>query len=136
MRDIIKSIKFNTSAFQYYNANPKDKNTDDCVVRAISAATGISWEDTLMGLTQCAIKYKLMIHDPDLYNKYLKELGWEKQKQPHKRNNKKYSGKEWVNKFNGDAVAHIGTHHIVYVTYNHVFDTWDSTDGCIGNFRS
>lgn len=136
MRDVLNSIEFklNTSSFQYFNANPEGNNTDDCVVRAISAATNQSWEDTLMGLTECAIKYKLMIHDPKLYDKYLNEIGWQKQKQPRKRNNKKYTGKEWVKKFDGDAIAHVGTFHIVYITHNHIFDTWDSSDGYVGNY--
>ena len=134
MNDILKTISQNHTAFQYYNANPKDKNTTDCVVRAIAAATGMTWEKTLMELTMCALQHKLMIHDPDLYTKYLKQIGWVKQKQPRKRNNKKYTGKEWVKQFKGDAIAHIGDHHIVYVTHGKVLDTWDSTDGIIGNY--
>ena len=30
--------------WKYYNPNPKDKNTGDCAVRAISKALGVSWE--------------------------------------------------------------------------------------------
>lgn len=33
-------IPNNTESFHYYNANPKNKNVGDCVVRAIAFATG------------------------------------------------------------------------------------------------
>jgi hypothetical protein len=75
-----------------------------------------------------------MIDDPDLYNKYLKEIGWIKQKQPKKSNGKKYKGHEWVRTFKGNAVAHIGIHHMAYISKGKVWDTWDSTEGVVGNY--
>ena len=31
-------------------------------------------------------------------------------------------------------IAHIGGHHIIAIVDKKVNDTWDSTDGCIGNY--
>ena len=42
---MFKKTKYNGEpAYVYYNANPKGKRTDDCVVRAIAEAEGRSWE--------------------------------------------------------------------------------------------
>lgn len=41
--------------FEYYNANAVNRNTDDCVIRAISCATNKSWDyvyDYLSDLAQ------------------------------------------------------------------------------------
>ena len=56
------------------------------------------------------------------------------EKERKKSNNTKYTGKEFVKIINGTALAHIGGHHIVCIKDNKVLDTWDSTDGCIGNY--
>lgn len=134
VQEILKFIDKNPMAFQYFNANPQGKNTNDCVVRSICAATTMEWDDVLSGLTECALRYKLMIDDPILYTKYLKEIGWEKQKQPKKYNGKKYTGREWAAVFKGDALVHIGAHHMVFVSHGKVWDTWDSSNGIVGNY--
>lgn len=40
--------------YKYYNENPKGLLTDDCVLRSISVAEGISWND-------CQKKIKLFV---------------------------------------------------------------------------
>jgi len=32
------------------------------------------------------------------------------------------------------VIANIGGHHIVAIIEGRVWDTWNSTDGCIGNY--
>lgn len=44
---MIKKIPKNTASFTYFNANPKDKRSSDCVLRAISLASGKSWDEVL-----------------------------------------------------------------------------------------
>ena len=123
-----------TKSFHFYNANPKNRRTGDCVVRAIATATGQTWDDVLTGLTEMALEHKQMVNSPELYGKYLENLGWTKNKQPRKANGKKYTGAEWVKLFKGTAVANIGGGHVVCIKDGKVWDTWDSTDGCIGNY--
>ena len=45
-----------TNTFHFYNANPKNKYTGDCVIRAISTALEQSWEQTIKELTELGIK--------------------------------------------------------------------------------
>ena len=48
--------KIENSVFRYYNNNPHHKQTEDCVIRAIAAGTGDSWEETARKLTEYMIK--------------------------------------------------------------------------------
>ena len=134
MQEILRTIDQNKGVFQYYNANPYGNNTNDCVIRSICGVTGKEWEEVLMELTLCAMKHKLMIDDPDLYTKYLKENGWTKHNQPKKKCGKKYKAYEWAPIFKGKAIAHVGAHHMVMVSHGKVWDTWYSLDGIVGNY--
>ena len=132
-----------TSTFHYYNANPHNRKSDDCVIRAICTALGQSWEQTVRDLTEVGIKYGYVVNDKHTYEKYLTNKGWIKHSQPRKADNTKYTGKEWCKKIQiwatKDAparrcIAHIGGHHIVAIMDGKVNDIWDSTNGCIGNY--
>ena len=137
-----RKIPFDTAYFHYYNANPKDKQTADCVIRAISTATNKSWDDVLSELYQVALKHKLMLNDKKCYKKYLESLGWVQEKQPRKADNTKYTGKEFCNlldnKNSKTIIAHIGTHHLVCIKKHagshKIFDTWNSSYDRIGTY--
>lgn len=124
----------NTSYFKYYNANPKNKKTTDCVIRAICTALDQSYEQTLREMIELQIKTGYDTSDVKGFGKYLESKGWIKQKQPRKSNNTKYTGWEFVKIFNGVCVANIGGNHTVCIKEGKVYDIWDSTDGCIGNY--
>lgn len=92
-------------------------------------------------LYQMSVKTGYMIDCNQCYEKYLKEKGWVKNKQPRKPDNTKYTGKEFCKEvqthrhwYNPQIIAHIGGHHIVAIMFGEVNDIWDSTDGCIGNY--
>lgn len=134
---MIKKIPKETDCFTFYNANPKNKRTCDCVIRAISTITEKSWEETLLNITQFAIKYCQMVNDPKLYEKYLQSLGFVKHSQPRKYDNTKYTGTEFCKTFRPKAcVAHIGGNHIVAIKDGKIYDIWNSENGCIGNYWS
>lgn len=145
---MIRKIPQETSAFRFYNANPKDRRTGDCVIRAIAGATGKSWDEVLTDLTKLAIKYKVMPNDKACYGRYLESLGWTKRTQPRKGDNTKYTGSEWCEKLTSyhkkgydnvpkNIIAHIGCHHIVCIKMTEqgefkVHDIWNSSRDCIG----
>ena len=147
---MIKKILNDTETFKFFNANPKDKRSGDCVLRAISTATGKTWDEVLDDLVIYSHKYKEMLDDPKCYAKYLENLGFIKMSQPRKGDNTKYTGSEFcklcsVNCTNGELIiAHIGGHHVVAIMPTRegdgindrykVLDIWDSTGGTIGNY--
>ena len=139
-----------TRTFHFYNANPRGRISTDCVIRAICTALDQPWEQTMLELTDLGIKLGHTATNKDTYTKYLEQKGFGKYKQPRKPDNTKYTGVEWCNWLQANAkhdprysgcnaiIAHIGGHHIVCIKpadgLFKVHDTWDSTDGCIGNY--
>lgn len=135
-----------TEVFHFHNANPKGKRTTDCVTRALSTALEIPYETVVRELAELQIKTGYDSADSTLYGKYLKSKGWVKHRQPRCYDNTKYTGKAFCCEiragYGGNfpeleyqrIIAHIGGHHIVAIVNGKVWDTWDSTDGCIGNY--
>lgn len=128
-----------TKTFHFHNQNPKGRFTTDCVIRAISLATEKPYSDVVRELAewQCVTGYDMS--EATCYGRYLESLGWMKHKQPRKVDNTKYTGKEFCETFGKDwdkasLVANIGGNHTVAIIDGKVNDTWDSTEGCIGNY--
>lgn len=126
-----------TKTFHYYNANPKNRITGDCRIRAISVACEVPYNQVVMDLAriQCETGYDQTANQG--ISILLKEYGWTKCKQPRKADNTKYTGAEFCRLLannNKRYVANIGGHHIVAIVNKKVWDIWDSTDGCIGNY--
>lgn len=126
-----------TDTFHFFNANPKGKITGDCVVRAISRATGIDYNTVVMELAAMQCKTGLDYADKRIYGKYLENHGFVKCGQPRKADSTKYTGKEFCRKLADKKAryfAHIGGLHVVAIIDGRVNDHWDSTGGCIGNY--
>lgn len=130
-----------TKTFHYYNANPKNRMTTDCNVRALCTALEIPYNQVVMELAEVQCRTGYDVASPKGIDEYLKSKGWVKQKQPRKDDNTKYTGKEWCEEiqthrhwYSPQMIANIGGHHIVAVMFGQVYDVWDSTDKCIGNF--
>lgn len=57
--------------YQYYNANVLNKNVADCTIRAISCATGKSWDYVYDHLSNLAQKQGTMVDDRNFIIDYL-----------------------------------------------------------------
>lgn len=57
--------------YKFYNANSKGRFVNDCVVRAISTATGKSWDYTYNMLSDIAQEQGTMMDDGDFVRWYL-----------------------------------------------------------------
>ena len=126
-----------TEVFHYFNANPKNRITTDCVVRAICLATQKSYATVVMDLAKLQCETGYDDGDKPLIDRQLQMQGFLKQKQPKKPNGKKYTGEEFCKEVaikSRRYVANIGGHHVVAIVDRKVNDIWDSTDGCIGNY--
>lgn len=127
-------IPNDTGTFKYYNANPRNKHTTDCVVRAICIALDQPYNQTVKELTELWLKTGYEMSEPKCFGKYLESKGFVKHKQPRKPDNTKYTGKEFVKIFDGVCVANLGGNHTVCIKGGKVLDIWNSTEGCIGNY--
>lgn len=57
--------------YKYYNANPKGRHVNDCTIRAISLATGESWNETYLELSDFARYLAIMPDDVVYIDAYL-----------------------------------------------------------------
>jgi hypothetical protein len=133
------------------NLNPTGKATSDCVVRAIMKATKKTWLDVYKNL--CAIgglEFK-MPSDKKVYEIYLDQLGWKKQKMPkifipelRMVNGQRQDGMTYrrytVQKFaehkpKGIFIISVANHLTTIVDGN-LYDTWDCSQKSVGNYWS
>lgn len=63
--------------FCYYNANPLGRKVNDCTVRAISLATGKSWDETYDWLSLYAKSQAIMMDEIQYIDEFL-ESNFEK----------------------------------------------------------
>ena len=140
-----RKIPADTASFHYVNMNPGGNFVGDCLMRSISLATGMSWDDVLDRLVIIAHKDKVTPLDKSCQEKLLKQLGFAKQKQPKKPNGRKLTGAEFCAALNRSfstdrqIIANIGTHHVVCIKRDpfygyRVCDTWNSSTRCVGSW--
>ena len=132
-----------TNYFQFHNANPKNRHTDDCLLRALSVALNKSWDDVLDGLVAIAHKKKTIPGVQSVYEKYLQDNGFTTVRQPKYVNGRKYTGKEFCELLNDAGIenpvlANIGASHITVFMdedmgcEHRCWDIWDCTNHKIG----
>lgn len=64
--------------FVLYNANPFRNNTIDCVVRAISLASGTDWDTTYMRLAMKGFELKAPMEVNYVWGSYLRSNGYDR----------------------------------------------------------
>ena len=138
-----------TKTFHFHNANPKKRITGDCRIRALTTACDCDYNEVVLALALVQIQtgYDQCAHQG--INILLEKLGWKKMPQPRKADGGKYTGREFCREvqkgLKGEPVksgivasprifANIGGHHEVAIVDGKVWDIWDSTGGCIGNY--
>lgn len=133
---MIKKIPEDTKYFHYYNSNPKGIRAGDCAIRALSLALNQTWEDTLQGLTEVALKCKRSPTETTTIAKYLNKKGWKKELQPKHLDATKYTGKQFIDARlkNSVIICKIGPHHISVIYGGRFYDTWDPSDYTVGNY--
>lgn len=130
-----RNIPQTTDVFEYLNINPFDKHTDDCVARALAFALGKSWADVYKDLLEVTLHTGYALGSNECVEKYLKSIGYIKQKQPKKANGTKYTGGEFAKMHKKDTIiCKIGSHHISVIKGGKVRDIWNCSECCIGNY--
>lgn len=114
------------------NRNPRNRRTTDCVARAFCSAFGQSYEDTLREMCEYAIKTGYYINDKKFIEKFLKDKGWQKMKQPKRRDGSLFM---LIHLKEKDTLVILRPSHIAYVNKDgNVEDTWDSRYKYVRNY--
>lgn len=64
--------------FTYKNNNPKENEIGDCVIRAISEATGDTWENTMINVVKSTVKTGYIFNQNNVYFDYIEKNGFSK----------------------------------------------------------
>lgn len=88
---MIKKIPSDTLCYHYYNINPKNRRTTDCVVRALATTLNQSWQQTYKELFDLGIPEGLPPEDDLVVVKYLKSKNCLRVNQPKKKDGSKGS---------------------------------------------
>ncbi len=120
--------------FEKFNANPKGRKACDCVIRAISTATGKSWEDVYKDLVVIGLKKCDVINAKPVFQKLLEDYGFTKCKQPRKSDGLKYKVGEVDCLTQSKVVVISMANHLTVVVNGAVKDTWDCRHKTISNY--
>lgn len=114
-------------AFKNYNPNPYNNLVIDCTVRAISKATGQSWDETYIGLAVEGYVIKDMSNSNRVWGQYVRRLGFEKFSLPNTCPDC-YTVKQFCDDYPRGTFLLATGNHVVAVVNGDYYDTWDSGD--------
>ena len=137
-----------TPTFHYYNANPKNRLTCDCWLRAVCTGLNEPYNDVLKEMVEVHIETGYEMSSDKAIERYLEKKGWKKCKQPRKWDNSKYTGKEFCEQLQDDPyefigpksikntrlIINIGGHHMAAIVDGQINDIWDSSSKYVGNY--
>ena len=122
-------------AFIKYNANPKDRDIGDCVIRALSKATGKSWDEVYDELYIIGKKKKRMMNDSKVYKEFLKIYNFTSSSARRDEYGKMISVEEFSKRVDADTMYIISTRkHLTVVFNGDIYDTWDTGSQRAGKF--
>lgn len=115
--------------WRFYNPNPFGSKVGDCVVRAISAATGQDWDTTYTGLTFQGFSIKDMPSSNYVWGEYLRSRGFERKSIPNTCP-ACYTVEDFADDHpTGKYVLGTGQHAVAVISGS-VWDNWDSRGEC------
>lgn len=113
--------------YSYFNCNPKGNRVGDCVIRAISKALNMSWEDVYIDLTIQGYIMGDLLSSNAVWNAYLKSKGFKREIISNDCP-ECYTINDFCEEY-PKGVYVIGTgSHAVCVVDGTIFDTWQSGD--------
>ena len=113
--------------YSYYNPNPKGNKVGDCVIRAISKALDMCWEDVYIELTIQGYIMGDLLSSNGVWDAYLKKKGFVREIVPFECPDC-YGLLEFANEHpNGTYVVGTGSHAIC-VQDGVIYDSWNSSN--------
>ena len=141
MLDTPQSLNCEVKSMIYYekeNVNFRNKKTTDCVVRALTTATGKTYMEILDMLIDEYKRSGNHIADQKNYSKVLKQLGFIMYKQPKKWDNKKYRIDEIEKVTSEETILITVNKHLTCIKTidgrKFIIDTWDCRNKYIRNY--
>lgn len=128
-----KAERKNMARYINYNANPKGRKTDDCVVRALTFALKLPYEEVLKELYETQLKTGYCLLGKRVYERVLANHGFVKMKQPRHLDGRKYLVGE-IDLLTRKRCVVSMANHLTAAEDGFYYDTWDCRRKCIGNY--
>lgn len=114
--------------YKYYQPNQKDlKDTyGDCVIRALTKATGKEWATVFDELVPIARELQCMPNSKASYQRYLIENGFTYQGISNKKGSKRPTVDRFAKDHPKGVYVLVVANHLVAVVDGIYYDTWDS----------
>lgn len=113
--------------FIYYNPNPLDKRTGDCVIRALTKLLNADWDTVFVDLFTTAFAMKDMMDHNIVWNEYLESLGYQRHIVPVTCP-LCYSIADFCDDHPSGKYVVATDSHVVAVVDGDYYDSWDSGD--------
>lgn len=110
--------------YSFFNPNPQGKSVGDCVVRAISRATGQSWEDAYIGLCIHGLMSGDMPSANAVWGEYLRSNGFQRSSVPDDCPSC-YTVDNFAEEHPRGLYVVALSGHVVCVKDGMIYDTWD-----------
>ena len=111
--------------YKYFNPNPSNRSTGDCVIRGISKVTNQSWNQTYLDICAQGYELKDMPSTNHVWESYLYSKGFERRLLPDTCPNC-YTVQDFcVDYPNGIYLLATGS-HVIAIENGNYYDAWDS----------
>lgn len=111
--------------YVYFNPNPAGKSVGDCVIRALSAVTGLCWETVYMRLMVQGYQMSDMPSANAVWGAYLKRSGYARTPLPETCP-ECYTVKDFAAEHPHGTYILALSGHVVAVRDGNYYDAWDS----------
>lgn len=121
--------------FAKINANPKNKKTSDCAVRAVCQACNISYQEAAKRLFDEWMATGVEMTQPQTFRTILERSGFVKQKKPFHKDGSTYSVAELIDEYGDNAIMVIQVANHWTVSKGHtLIDLWDCSRKSVYGF--
>lgn len=114
--------------WRYHNSNPKKREVNDCVIRAISKAEDRSWDEVYSELSTLAQSQKILLDDMRFVEPYLDS---KYDRVCYKCNGCRITVEEFIERNPKGTFLVTMQGHITCVKNGVLYDTWDCSDKLI-----
>lgn len=114
--------------WKYHNSNPKKREVNDCVIRAISKAENKTWDEVYSELSTLAQNQRILLDDMRFVEPYLDS---KYERVCYKCNGCRMTVGDFMDKNQKGTYLITMQGHITCVKNGVLFDTWDCRDKII-----
>jgi hypothetical protein len=121
-------------SFEFLNLHPKGKNVRDCVKRALTFATGLTYQEVSLMLNRLKEETNCKKFNEDKnWKEYIKRLGYEKLSFQAIQGCNRMTGETFCEYYPSGTYLLRMAHHLTICKDGVIYDTWNCSEKCVYN---